>query len=79
MEDFCGRQALFSEGADGQGIVALGETDAAIVGEKRGVEVGGSGEVEGSLEEDLAGGGFEKVAAANYFGDLRGGVVDHTG
>ena len=27
----------------------------------------------------MAGGGFEKVATANYFGDLRGGVVDHTG
>ncbi len=59
--------------------MALGETDAMLVGEELGVEVGGRGEVEGLLEEDLAGGGFEKVAAADYFGDLCGRVVDHTG
>ena len=79
MEDFCGREALLPEGADGQGVVALGETDAVLVGEEMSVEVGGSGKVKGLLEEDLAGGGFEEVAAADYFGDLRGRVVDHTG
>jgi hypothetical protein len=32
LEDFCGRQALLPEGTDGQGVVALGETDAMLVG-----------------------------------------------
>jgi hypothetical protein len=43
------------------------------------VEVGGSGEVEGSLEEDLAGGGFEEVSSANDFGGVCGCVVDYGG
>ena len=42
-----------------------------FVGEKVGVEVGGRGKIEGALEEDLAGSGFEEVAAADYFGDVR--------
>jgi hypothetical protein len=79
LEDLRGRQALLPEGMDGQGVVALGETDAVFVGEELGVEVVWGEKVEDSLEEDLAGGGFEEVAAADYFGDLRGCVVDHAG
>ena len=56
--------------------MTLGEAGAVLVGEEVGVEVGGGGEVEGSLQEDLAGGGFEEVAAADYFGDVGGCVVD---
>ena len=64
---------------DGEGVVALGEAGAALVGEEVGVEVGGRGEIEGALEEELAGGGLEEVAAADYFGDLGVGVVDYAG
>ena len=59
--------------------MALGEADAVLVGEELGVEVGGRGEIEGALEEELAGGGLEQVAAADYFGDLSVGVVDYAG
>ena len=79
LEDLGGGEALLAEGADGEGVVALGEADAVLVGEELGVEVGGRGEVEGALEEDLAGGGFEEVAAADYFGDLHVCVVDYAG
>jgi hypothetical protein len=68
-----------TEGTDGEGIVALGEAGAVRVGEELGVEVGGSGEIKGSLEEDLASGGFEEIAAADYFGDIGVGVVDDAG
>ena len=50
---------MLTEGADGKGVVALGEADTVLVGEELGVEVGGCGEIEGALEENLAGGGFE--------------------
>ena len=59
--------------------MAFGEADAVFVGEELGVEVGGCGEVEGVLQEDLAGGGFEEVAAADYFGDVHGCVIDYAG
>jgi hypothetical protein len=68
-----------TEGSDSEGIVTLGEADAVLVGKELGVEVGGGGDVEGSLEKDLAGSGFEEVAAADYFGDVGAGVVDDTG
>ena len=64
-----------AEGADGEGVVALGETEAMLVGEEMSVEVGWDGEVEGALEEELAGGGFEEVASADYFGDLGVGLA----
>ena len=44
-----------------------------------GVEVGWGGKAQGALEEDLAGSGFEEVAAADYFGDAGVGVVDDAG
>jgi hypothetical protein len=77
VEDLGWGEARFAEGSDGEGVVALGEARAVFVGEEIGVEVRGSGEFEGPLEEDLAGGGFEEVAAADYFGDLSVGVVDY--
>ena len=70
---------MLPEGADGESIVALGQADAVPVGEEMGVEVGRGGKKKGALEEDLAGGGFEEVAAADYFGDVGVGVVDNTG
>jgi hypothetical protein len=78
-EDICGGEAALAQAAEGEGIVAFGEPDAVPVGEKAGVEVGGRGEAQGSLQEDLAGGGFEEVAAADYFGDAHGRVVDYAG
>jgi hypothetical protein len=68
-----------SKRADGQCVVALGEAGAVFVGEQTGVKVGRSGEVKGALEEDLAGGGFEQVAAADYFGNVGVGVIDDAG
>jgi hypothetical protein len=70
LEDLGGRKALSPEGADGEGVVALGEASAVLVREQLGVEVNGRWEVEGALKEELAGSGFEKVAAADYFGNL---------
>jgi hypothetical protein len=68
-----------AEGTDGEGVVAFGEANAVLVSEELGVEVDGGGEIEGALEEDLAGGGFEEIAAADYFGDLGVGIVDDAG
>jgi hypothetical protein len=59
--------------------VALGEASAVLVREQLGVEVNGRWEVEGALKEELAGGGFEEVAAADYFGNLHVCVVDDAG
>ena len=55
--------------------MALGQAEAVGVAHEVGVEVGGCGVVEGSLQEDLAGRGFEEVAASDDFGDLGEGVV----
>jgi len=59
--------------------VAFGETDAVGVAHEVAVEVAGGGEIQRALQEDLAGGGFEEIAAADYFGDLHVGVVDYAG
>ena len=59
--------------------MAFGEADAVGVAEQRGVEVGDGGQVERALEQDLAGGGFEQVGAADDFGDALVGVVDDAG
>ena len=77
MEDFGGRQALLTEGTDGESIMALREADTMFVGEELRVEVCGSREIEGALEEDLAGGGFEEITTADYLGDVGVGVVDY--
>ena len=58
-----------AEGAEAEGVVALGEADAGGVAHEVAVEVGGCREVERALQEDLAGGGLEEVAAADDFGD----------
>ena len=79
MEDLGRRKALSPEGADGEGVVAFGEADAVLVGEELGVVIDGRRKQEGALEEDLAGGGLEEVAAADYFGDLSVCVVDDAG
>jgi hypothetical protein len=71
--------AGFAQGAKAQGVVALGEAVALSVEHEWGVEVGGGWEVQGALQEDLAGGGFEEVAAADYFGDAGVGVIDDAG
>ena len=43
------------------------------------MQVGRRGKIEGALEEDLAGSGFEEVATADYFGNYGVGVVDDAG
>ena len=79
LKDLGRQKPLLAEGTDGQGVVAFGEADAVVVGEKFGVEVGWRGKIEGAVEEDLAGSGFEEVATAQYFGDGGVGVVDNAG
>jgi len=59
--------------------VTLGEADAVAVPHEVAVEVGGGGVMEGSLQEDLASGGLEEIAAADDFGDGGEGVVDDAG
>ncbi len=78
-EDVGGGEAVGAEGAEGEGVVALGEADAVAVAHEVAVEVGGGGVAEGALEEDLAGGGLEEVSAADDFGDGGEGVVDDAG
>ena len=74
-----GGEAALAEGAEGEGVVAFGEADAVLVGEELSVEVVGRWEVESTLKEDLAGGGFEEVSAADYFSDVHGCIVDYAG
>ena len=78
-EDLGWDTALFAEGADGEGIVAFGQTEAVFVAEEAGVEVVGCGEVEGTLEENLASSGLEEIGTADDFGDLSVGVIDDAG
>jgi hypothetical protein len=40
LQDLGRGEALSPEGANGEGIVALGQADAVLVGEELGVEVG---------------------------------------
>ena len=79
MEDLGRRKALSPEGADGEGVVALGEASAVLVRKELGVEVSGSGEVEGALKEELADGGLQEVAASDYCGNLHVCAVDDAG
>jgi len=76
-QDVGGREAVGAEGAEGEGVVALGEADTMDVAHEVAVEVGGGGVVESALEEDLAGGGLEEVSAADDLGDGCEGVVDY--
>ena len=78
-EDVGGGEALSAEGAEGEGVVALGQADAVGVAHEVAVEVGGGEVAERALEEDLAGSGLEEVAAADDFGDASEGVVDDAG
>jgi len=78
-EDVGGGEAVGAEGAEGEGVVALGEADAVAVAHEVAMEVGRGGVVECALEKDLAGRGLEEVAAADDFGDVGEGVVDDTG
>lgn len=59
--------------------MALGEAAAVVVDDELAVEPCGDGIAKGAVEEDLAGGGFEEVGAANDFSDAHGVVVDDTG
>ncbi len=68
-----------AEGAEREGVVALGETEAGGVAQEVAVEVGWRGIAEGALQENLAGGGLEEVAAADDFGDVGESVVDGAG
>jgi hypothetical protein len=45
LQDFGWGKTLLPESADGERVVTLGEADAVLVGEERGVEVGGCGKL----------------------------------
>jgi hypothetical protein len=72
-------KVVLAEGADGEGIVSLGEAITLLVNEESGVKVSWGGKAQGALEQDLASGGFEEVAAADYFGDVGVCIVDDAG
>ncbi len=78
-EDLLGCLALLAEGADGEGVVALGETLAVGVGDEGAVIPGGRSPVEGAVEQELAGGGDEEILAANDLGDAHEVVIDDDG
>ena len=74
-----GGDTAFAKGAEGEGVVAFGETLAAVVEHERGVVVGGGGVAEGADEEQLAKGALDEIGAADDFGDAEFGIVDGAG
>jgi hypothetical protein len=74
-----GCETLFAKDPDGEGVVTLCQTDAMLVGEEMGVKVRWGLQAKSALEQDLASGRFEEVAAADYFSDVCIGIVDHAG
>lgn len=71
--------ALPAEGADGEGVVSLGEAAAVGVGDEGAVVPVGRCPAEALVEEELAGGGDEEVVASDDFSDAHEVVVDDDG
>jgi len=59
--------------------VAFGEADSGWVTDKVAVEIVWRGAGEGANEQELAGGGFEEVGAADDLRDSHGCVIDAKG
>ena len=74
----CGRHALFTEGAETEGVVAFREADAGGIEHERGVVETRRGHPEGAENEQLAKGAFCEVGTADDFSDGEIGVVDGT-
>jgi len=73
------RGSLGAQGAEAEGVVALGETTAGFIGHQRAMIKSGWLEGKGAVEQELAGGGFEEVRAAHDLGDAHGVVVNSDG
>jgi hypothetical protein len=78
-EDIGGGFSALPQSLEGEGVVALGETLAGGVRDKRTVIPLRRSEAESAVEQELAGGGLDEVGTANNFGDLHGGVIDNYG
>ncbi len=57
----------------------LRESHALLVAQQVAVEVLRRGELKRALQQYLPCGGFEQVASADNFRDVRGGIVDNAG
>lgn len=79
-DDAMGVDAEGAVGVEAGVAVAFGEAFAIWAEDEGEMAVGGfGGEVEGAVEEELAGGAVEEVVAANDVGDSLAGVVDDDG
>jgi len=76
-QDLLRPHAALSQMPDAQGIVAFGEADSGWVADEFAMKIVWRRVGEGANQQELAGGGFEEVGAADYFGDVHGLVVDH--
>src|SRR5271165_2448379 len=74
-EDLFGRSALFAQGAQAEGIMALGETNSRGIAQQFAMEVSRDWQAERANQQQLPRGGFEQIGPANYLGDLHGGIV----
>lgn len=79
LNDFLWRGAAFAQGAEAEGVVALGEADAGLVEHERGVVVARGRRAEGAEDEELAERAFHEVGAADDLGNAKIGVVDGAG
>ena len=59
--------------------MAFGEADASFVSNQGAVIEFGRDEAKCFVEQELAGGRFEQILAADNFGNCHGGVVDDNG
>ena len=59
--------------------MALGEAHSVLIPHQFAVIVPGYRQAQGSIQQNLAGGGFQQVGAADDFSDLHGGIIDYYG
>lgn len=79
LAQLVGDSAALAQSSQAQGVVALGEADAGVVGHQGTVvEMRWRG-FQSAVEQELAGGAHEQVGAANDFGDVHGNIVHDAG
>ena len=59
--------------------MTLGETNAGCVCDQRAMIESRWNQAKSSIQKNLSGGGFEEILAANDFGNLHCGIVNHDG
>jgi hypothetical protein len=72
-----GLSAVVAVGADGAGVVALGQPFAPVVADQAVVVVDRCGQAERRCRMTWILRGLEEVRAAGDMGDALGGVIDH--